>query len=31
MRYCKKCVQSDTRPGIRFDEDGWLPLQFLWS
>lgn len=22
MRYCKKCVQPDTRPGIKFDEDG---------
>ncbi|MFC1644077.1 N-acetyl sugar amidotransferase [Candidatus Omnitrophota bacterium] len=22
MRYCKKCVQPDTRPGIKFDDDG---------
>lgn len=22
MRYCKKCVMPDTRPGIRFDEEG---------
>lgn len=22
MRYCKKCIQPDTRPGIRFDEHG---------
>jgi len=22
MRYCKKCVQPDTRPGIYFDKDG---------
>ena len=22
MRYCKKCVQPDTRPGITFDEEG---------
>lgn len=22
MRYCKKCVQPDTRPGIEFDEKG---------
>lgn len=22
MRYCKKCVQSDSRPGIVFSEDG---------
>jgi len=22
MRYCKKCVMPDTRPGIDFDEDG---------
>lgn len=22
MRYCKKCVQPDTRPGIYFDENG---------
>lgn len=22
MRYCKKCVQPDTRPGIYFNEDG---------
>jgi N-acetyl sugar amidotransferase len=25
MRYCKKCVQPDTRPGIRFDEHGVCP------
>ncbi|MCR5791341.1 MAG: N-acetyl sugar amidotransferase [Lachnospiraceae bacterium] len=22
MRYCKRCVMPDTRPGIRFDEEG---------
>lgn len=22
MRYCKKCLQPDTRPGIRFDKSG---------
>jgi len=22
MRYCKRCVMPDTRPGIKFDEDG---------
>ena len=22
MRYCKKCLQPDTRPGIKFDEHG---------
>ena len=22
MRYCKKCVQPDTRPGLKFDESG---------
>lgn len=22
MRYCKKCVMPDTRPGIKFDENG---------
>lgn len=22
MRYCKKCLQPDTRPGILFNEDG---------
>src|SRR5512140_2383078 len=22
MRYCKKCVQPDTRPGIKFNEEG---------
>jgi N-acetyl sugar amidotransferase len=25
MRYCKKCVQPDTRPGIKFNEDGVCP------
>lgn len=25
MRYCKKCVQPDTRPGIRFNGDGVCP------
>jgi len=25
MRYCKKCVQPDTRPGIKFDEHGVCP------
>lgn len=22
MKYCKKCVMPDTRPGIKFDERG---------
>lgn len=25
MKYCARCVQPDTRPGIRFDEDGICP------
>lgn len=25
MKYCKKCVQPDTRPGIHFDKDGMCP------
>lgn len=25
MRYCKKCVQPDTRPGIKFDSGGVCP------
>lgn len=25
MRWCKKCVQPDTRPGIKFDEEGVCP------
>jgi N-acetyl sugar amidotransferase len=25
MRYCKKCLQTDTRPGIRFDTSGICP------
>jgi N-acetyl sugar amidotransferase len=25
MKYCKKCLQPDTRPGIRFDEHGVCP------
>ena len=25
MKYCKKCLQTDTRPGIRFDEHGVCP------
>lgn len=25
MRYCLKCVQPDTRPGIRFDQTGVCP------
>ena len=25
MKYCAKCVQPDTRPGIRFDENGICP------
>ena len=25
MKYCKKCLQTDTRPGIRFDENGICP------
>ena len=22
MKYCKKCVMPDTRPGIKFNEEG---------
>ena len=25
MKYCKKCLQPDTRPGIRFDREGVCP------
>ena len=25
MKYCKKCVQPDTRPGIKFNEEGICP------
>ncbi|MGI8892276.1 MAG: N-acetyl sugar amidotransferase [Bacteroidia bacterium] len=25
MKYCKKCLQTDTRPGIRFDTNGICP------
>lgn len=25
MKYCEKCLQPDTRPGIRFDEHGVCP------
>jgi N-acetyl sugar amidotransferase len=25
MKYCKKCLQTDTRPGIRFDQHGVCP------
>jgi N-acetyl sugar amidotransferase len=25
MKYCKKCLQTDTRPGIRFDNEGICP------
>lgn len=25
MKYCKKCVQPDTRPGIKFDKEGVCP------
>lgn len=25
MRYCKRCVQPDTRPSIKFDKDGVCP------
>ena len=25
MKYCKKCVQPDTRPGIRFNQEGICP------
>jgi N-acetyl sugar amidotransferase len=25
MKYCQKCLQTDTRPGIRFDEKGICP------
>ena len=22
MKYCKRCVQPDTRPHVKFDDDG---------
>ena len=25
MRYCKRCLQPDTRPNITFDENGVCP------
>ena len=25
MKYCKKCLQTDTRPGIRFNDNGICP------
>jgi N-acetyl sugar amidotransferase len=25
MKYCRKCLQTDTRPGIKFDEKGICP------
>ncbi|MBB1287120.1 N-acetyl sugar amidotransferase [Flavisolibacter sp. BT320] len=25
MKYCKKCLQTDTRPGIKFDPEGICP------
>ena len=25
MKYCKKCLQTDTRPGIKFDDYGICP------
>jgi N-acetyl sugar amidotransferase len=25
MKYCKKCIQTDTRPGTRFDDSGICP------
>ena len=25
MKYCRLCLQTDTRPGIRFDEGGTCP------
>ena len=25
MKYCKKCLQTDTRPGIKFNSDGICP------
>lgn len=29
MKYCKKCVQPDTRPGIVFDENGVCPACYF--
>ena len=26
MKYCKRCINSDTRPNIQFDEDGVCPV-----
>lgn len=30
MKYCKKCLQPDTRPGIKFDENG-VCFACLWE
>ena len=30
MKYCKKCLQPDTRPGIKFDENG-VCYACLWE
>lgn len=31
MRYCTRCVQPDTRPGIYFDEDGVCGACLYWE
>lgn len=31
MKYCKKCVQPDTRPGIKFNDDGICPACYFYD
>ena len=31
MKYCKKCVMPDTRPGIKFNEEGIQKLVKLFN
>jgi N-acetyl sugar amidotransferase len=31
MKYCRNCLQPDTRPGIRFDEQGVCPACVYYS
>ena len=31
MKRCKQCLQPDTRPGIKFDEDGLCPACHYFS
>lgn len=31
MKYCKKCVQPDTRPGIKFNDEGICPACYFYN